>query len=157
MRCIRLLACLALLSLVACGQIHHVFPPAVNIDQLNAPPQGDWTVTLRLHNQSYDASVSFDKVQLDLSLDQVAAGSLDQTIDIDVAERDSDIARVSFSPSAAARDKLGAMLASGGSGQIQYTIKGTATISDEDKHAKAFDIEHTAWLSPVPGVPHRYR
>ncbi|MGA7298227.1 MAG: hypothetical protein WBW92_12040 [Rhodanobacteraceae bacterium] len=157
MRCVRLLACLALLSLVACGQLHHVFPPAVNIDQLNAPPQGDWTVTLRLHNQSYDANVRFDKVQLDLSLAEVAAGSLSQQIDIDVAERDSDIARISFSPSAAARDKLKRMTASGGSGQLQYTIKGSATISDEGKHAKDFDIEHTAWLSPVPGVPHRYR
>lgn len=157
MKYLRPLACLALLSLVACGQVRHVFPPAINIQQLNAPPQGDWTATLRLHNQSYDANVRFDQIRLDVTLGGVAVGSIQRDISIDVPERSSDIAEVTFTPDAAARDTLSHLKTAGDAKQLQYGIQGSATISDEGKHSKTFDIDHSGWLSPVPGVPHLYR
>lgn len=157
MKCHHLLICLALLALAACGQIRHVFPPNINIEQLDTPAQGDWTATLRLHNQSYDAGVRFDRLQLDVSLGGVSAGSITRDISIDVAERSSDVVEASFTPSTAARDKLAQSKASGNGNQLQYAVKGSATISDEGKNSGTFDIDHSGWLSPVPGVDHLYR
>lgn len=143
---------LALLSLTACGQVRHVFPPAVNVEQLRTPPSGDWTATVRLHNQSYDAGVRFDHLKLDLRMDGVDAGLLEQKLSLDVAERNSDVAEVQFTPTAAARDKLSA-----NSQQIRYTVSGSVTLSDEGRNSGDFDVEQSGWLSPVPGVAHMYR
>ena len=153
MKCARLLACLSLLLLAACGgQVRHVFPPAVNVEQLSTPVSGAWTATVRLHNQSYDADVRFDHIRLKLSLGDVEAGQLDQDVALDVAERSSDVADVHFTPSQAVREKIAA-----DHGQLRYTITGTITISDEGRHPDDFDIDHSGWLSPVPGVAHMYR
>ena len=153
MKCTRLLVCLTLLLLAACGgQVRHVFPPAATIQQLSAPPEGAWTATLRLHNQSYDADVRFEHVRLSLKLADIEAGELDQDIALDVAERSSDVTDVKFTPSQAARDKLASENA-----QLHYSITGSVTLSNEGKHPRDFDIDHDGWLSPVPGVAHMYR
>ncbi len=153
MKCIRLLACLTLLLLAACGgQVRHVFPPAVTIQQLSTPPDAAWTVTVRLHNQSYDANVRFDHIRLTLKLADVEAGELDQAIALDVAERSSDVTEVQFTPSQSARDKLAS-----GQPQLRYSITGSVTISDEGKDPSDFDVDHSGWLSPVPGIANMYR
>lgn len=144
---------LPLLWLTACGEIRHVFPPSVSVDQLSTPATGPWSATLRLHNQSYDAAVRFEAVHIKLDINGSAAGQLDKTLELDVAKRDSDVALVEFQPTAAAREALG----SSPEAQLHYSISGQVVISDEGEHATDFSIEHTAWLSPTPGMPHLYR
>lgn len=154
MKYARIMACLLLpLALAACGEVRHVFPPAVSVDQLSAPPDGPWSVRLRLHNQSYDANVRFERVHLELSLGGVAAGTLNKTLQLEVAERDSDVTEVRFTPTTAARKQLAEMADQ----SLQYALRGHATISDAGENPEQYDIDHKAWLSPVPGIPHRYR
>ena len=150
------IACLALLSLTACGPVRHVFPPGANIEQLRTPVDGPWTVTLRLHNYSYDAGVRFDHVKLSITLAGEPAGSLDVDVNIDVAERSSDVIELPLTPDPAARQAMAALVADT-SQRLPYVLQGTVQISNEGKNASSFPIDHKDWLSPAPGLAHVYR
>lgn len=146
---------LLLLMLAACGQVRHVFPPAVTLEQLDAPPDGEWTAAVRLHNQSYDAGVHFGEVRLDLILDDTPVGTLEENADMPVAERNSDVLRIRFSPDQAGREQVSQ--GADGNHQIRYTIRGTVGVGDPGRRASNYDVEQDGWLSPVPGMLHRYR
>ncbi len=148
-----LVLCLLLPFLAGCGEIRHVFPPSVTVDQLTTPPNGAWTATLRLLNQSYDADVRFQYLKLELSINGSVAGSIDEAIQRDIPERSSDIVQVTFQPNDAARQALGATAAQ----RLEYTVKGSVTLSNKGENPHDYDVSHDGWLSPVPGVAHTYR
>jgi hypothetical protein len=154
---LRLLALLSVaLLLAACGPTKHVFPPGLSIQQLRVGADGQWTVTVRMNNYSYDSAVRFDHLHATFKLGDDDAGTLDAAVAIDVAERSADVTDVRLTPSSAAQKALAA-LGDDGSRNIAYSLKGTVQVTPEDKSQRDFPVDHHDWLSPVPGVPGTYR
>lgn len=153
MKYTRLIVLFIALTLAACGPVRHVFPPSANIETLSTPADGEWTAVVRLHNQSWDAGVRFDALRLNLVLKGTEAAQLDKDIELDVAKRDSDIVSLRFQPT----DEVRAMLARDPTGKLQYTLTGTITLSNAGEDPADYEVEHSAWLSPVPGRPEQYR
>lgn len=146
---------LASLLLPGCGPTHHVFPPQISVQQARVNADGQWQVTLRMQNYSYDAAVHFDHIHATLSINDVVAATFDVRPDLDVAEQSADVAQVTFRPNAAARTALNA---SSSAQSIAYALKGKVQVTgQDDRHPSEFPIDYHGWLSPVPGVANTYR
>ncbi|GAB3026489.1 hypothetical protein GCM10027285_05690 [Oleiagrimonas citrea] len=144
----------SLVALSACGPTRKsVFPPLVSIQQLHVTADGQWQMQLRIQNNSYDG-VKFSAVHLDMKLHGVAAGRIDQPIDLDIPALSVDVAEVRIMPSAAAAKLLAA---SGNS--VRYQLSGSATGQPEQsKKARTFKVQsQDTWLSPVPGIADTWR
>ncbi|MDN5923607.1 MAG: hypothetical protein L0H70_01255 [Xanthomonadales bacterium] len=152
---------IALLSLIAallvgCGPTRHVFPPQISVQQLHVDADGQWHLSVRMQNYSYDAAVHFDHIHAQLSLNDVVAATFDFQPNVDVAEQNADVADVTFTPAAAATKVLATN--STGRPSIAYTLTGKVLVTGQDSsHQRSFPIDYHGWLSPVPGIANTYR
>lgn len=155
MTCVRFLLVLGIsLLLAACGgKTRHVFPPDASVQQLRVADNGEWKLTLRLHNYSFEALIHFDRIEAKLEVDGKPAGDISSVIDIEVPGLSADVVEVSLTPSPAATQAL----ASGTAHPVSYKLAGTIHATPEKQGSRTYPVEHEGWLSPVPGVPGTYR
>lgn len=151
-----LLLPLALL-LSACGPTRHVFPPDAAIQQLQLTPAGQWQISVRINNYSYDTEVHFLRLDASLTVGTDVAGSLAAPLKLTIAARSADVTELQLTPTAAAAKALAA-LGNNGSRSLAYHLKGTITVGDDKGGGRReFPLDHNDYLSPVPGVPGTYR
>ncbi|HET6631326.1 MAG TPA: LEA type 2 family protein [Rhodanobacteraceae bacterium] len=149
---------MAAVLLAGCGPTHHVFPPDLSVQQLHVDSDGHWQLTLRLRNYSYDASVHWDHVQVDLTVGAAGAGTIDAGPDIDIAEQSADVVHTTLDPPAAARQALAVTNQPGTTTHsIAYTLKGTLEVTGEGGGRQSFPVDRQGWLSPVPGLSGTWR
>ena len=146
------LAALACLLLAACagGPVRRVSEPAASIQQLTVHADGSWAVALRIDNFS-SIPMRFDAVDLAMTVDGVAAGTLRGTAGITIGPESADVASRSFTPSADARLRIADALATRRS--IAYTLAGRVDATPEDGGLRGFDIDRDSAMTPVPGLP----
>lgn len=147
-----LVACLVAIAVSACasGPIRRVSEPAASIQQLTVDASGGWTVALRLDNFS-SIPMRFDTVDLAVTVDSVAAGSLRGSAGITIGPESADVVALSFSPSADARLRIADALATRRS--VAYTLAGRVAVTPEDGGTRNFDIDRASAMTPVPGLP----
>ena len=94
-------ALLVATCVVACasGPVRRVSEPAAGIQQLTVGADGGWTVALRLDNFS-SIPMRFDAVDLAVTVDGVAAGTLRGNAGITIGPESADVATLPFAPSA---------------------------------------------------------
>lgn len=140
----------ALLSACATGPVRRVSEPAAGIQQLTVHANGDWTVALRIDNFS-SIPMRFDAVDIALTVDGVAAGTLRGNAGITIGPESADVAEFPLAPSAAARLRIADALASRRS--VAYTLAGRLDAAPEDGGMRSFDIDRESAMTPVPGLP----
>ncbi|MBS0556571.1 MAG: hypothetical protein JSR27_04050 [Proteobacteria bacterium] len=141
----------AFTALAACGQVKHpINPPSASIQQLDALPNGQWKLQVRIENFS-DQTVHYGAFKAELHVGDALAGTLDTNADMDIPGENADILEVTLTPGADAAKALKAD-ATRPDG-VAYELKGTIDIPS----AKVFKFEHKSRLSPVPGVANSYR
>lgn len=141
--------------LAGCGPTHHVFAPQINIQQVHVDADGQWDVTVRMQNYSYDASVHFDHIHAALSINGLQAATFDMSPDLDVAEQSADVAHITIRPDAAARKALAAATSAQ---SVAYALKGKVQVTGQDSRRPSdFPVDYHGWLSPVPGIANTYR
>ena len=140
----------ALLSACAGGPVRRVSAPAAGIQELTVQADGTWTVALRIDNFS-SVPMRFDAVDLALTVDGVAAGTLRGNVGITIGPESADVADLPLAPSAAARLRIADALASRRS--VAYTLGGRLDAAPKDGGVRGFDIERKSALTPVPGLP----
>ena len=146
------LAALFLFLVAACagGPVRRVSEPAAAIQQLTVQADGHWTVALRIDNFS-SIPMRFDAVELVLTVDGVAAGTLRGNAAITIGPESADVASLPFSPSADARLRIADALAARRS--VAYALAGRIDAAPEDGRLRSFDIERESAMTPVPGLP----
>ena len=137
---------------VACasGPVRRVSEPAAGIQQLTVGADGGWTVALRLDNFS-SIPMRFDAVDLAVTVDGVAAGTLRGNAGITIGPESADVATLPFAPSADARLRIADALAARRS--IAYTLAGRVDATPEDGGTRSFEVDRDSALTPVPGLP----
>lgn len=140
----------ALLSACATGPVRRVSEPAAGIQQLTVHANGDWTVALRIDNFS-SIPMRFDAVDIALTVDGVAAGTLRGNAGITIGPESADVAEFPLAPSAAARLRIADALASRRS--VAYTLAGRIDAAPEGGGMRSFDIDRESAMTPVPGLP----
>ena len=141
------------LLLAACGSsgpVRRVSDPAAGIQQLSVRADGSWSLELRLDNFS-SIPMRFDAVELAISIDGVAAGTLRGNAGITIGPESGDVASLPFTPSADARLRIADALASRRS--VAYTLAGRVDAMPEDGRMRSFDIDRESAMTPVPGLP----
>lgn len=138
--------------LVACtsGPVRRVSEPAAAIQQLTVHADGTWTVALRIDNFS-SIPMRFDAVDLAVTVDGVAAGTLRGNAGITIGPESADVATLPFAPSADARLRIADALAARRS--IAYTLAGRVDATPEDGGTRSFEVDRDSALTPVPGLP----
>jgi predicted small lipoprotein YifL len=146
---------LAFAALAACGGNgglpRRINPPGVTIQQWQTAPDGNWQITLRVQNYS-TVPVRFDRVDAELALDGVGAGSMSVALETEIPGQYAEIFTVSVSPSPAARERL-ARLAAEGQG-FGYRLSGTVATAEPDDR---YPLDYSSSMTPVPGVAGQYR
>ena len=140
----------ALLSACAGGPVRRVSEPAAGIQQLTVHADGTWTVALRIDNFS-SVPMRFDAIDLALTVDGVAAGTVRGGAGITIGPESADVAELPLVPSAAARLRIADALASRRS--VAYTLAGRLDATPEDRGTRSFDIDRESAMTPVPGLP----
>lgn len=141
--------------LAGCGPTHHVFPPQISVQQVQIDADGQWNLTVRMQNYSYDASVHFDHIHVTLDINDLPAATFNIQPDLDVAEQSADVAHVTIRPDAAAQ---AALSAAARAQSTSYTLKGKVQVTGEDsRRQREFPVDYHGWLSPVPGIANTYR
>ncbi|MBS0432525.1 MAG: LEA type 2 family protein [Proteobacteria bacterium] len=149
-----LLPVAALLALAACSGGTKLQPPAASIQQLQALPSGQWQLTVRIENYSYDTAMHVYTLDADLSVGGAAAGHLTASPGLDIPEMTGDVATATITPGAAAR----AALDHAGKNALVYELKGHIGVGKgEGGSPQPFDIDGKGYLSPVPGVANTWR
>ena len=145
-------ALLVATCVVACasGPVRRVSEPAAGIQQLTVGADGGWTVALRLDNFS-SIPMRFDAVDLAVTVDGVAAGTLRGNAGITIGPESADVATLPFAPSADARLRIADALAARRS--IAYTLAGRVDATPEDGGTRSFEVDRDSALTPVPGLP----
>ena len=145
-------ACLVATCVVACasGPVRRVSEPAAGIQQLTVGADGGWTVALRLDNFS-SIPMRFGAVDLAVTVDGVAAGTLRGNAGITIGPESADVATLPFAPSADARLRIADALAARRS--IAYTLAGRVDATPEDGGTRSFEVDRDSALTPVPGLP----
>ena len=144
------LCALSLLGACGSGQVRRVSEPAAGIQQLTVGADGGWTVALRLDNFS-SIPMRFDAVDLAVTVDGVAAGTLRGNAGITIGPESADVATLPFAPSADARLRIADALAARRS--IAYTLAGRVDATPEDGGTRSFEVDRDSALTPVPGLP----
>lgn len=140
----------ALIAACASGPVRRVSEPAAGIQQLTVAADGSWMVALRIDNFS-SIPMRFDAVDLALTIDGVAAGTLRGNAGITIGPESADVAQLPFQPQADARLRIADALAARRS--VSYSLVGRIGAVPEDRRLRDFDIERDSALSPVPGLP----
>ena len=143
------LFCAALLAACAGGPVRRVSPPAAALQQVTVHADGTWTVALRIDNFS-SVPMRFESVELALSVDGAAAGTLRGNPAIAVGPEAADVATLPFVPSSAARLRIADALATRRS--VAYTLAGTLGAVPEDGGLRSFEVERDSAMTPVPGL-----
>ncbi|HEY3520611.1 MAG TPA: hypothetical protein VGK80_06165 [Rhodanobacteraceae bacterium] len=144
----------ALLVLSACGPGTKLQPPTASIQQLQVLPSGQWTVTLRVENYSYDTAMHVYGLDADLTLGGANAGHVSVSPGLDIPAMSADTATATIMPEAAAR----AALANAKGNSIAYELKGHLSVGKgESGKADQFDLDGKGYVSPVPGVANTWR
>jgi len=152
MKAIPVLALLLCSTLAACGggPVKRVSPPAASIQQLTVRADGSWSVDLRVENFS-SVPMRFDRVALALSVGGEQAGTLQAQPALTVGPESADIATVALAPASGARIAVADALA--GRRALSYELEGSIDATPEDGKARAFEVERSSALNPVPGLP----
>lgn len=145
-------------SLIACGPTKKsVFPPTLSIQQLTVLPNGQWRVTLRIQNNSYD-EMDFKSLEGQLKIGALAPIRLHATFERDIPELAGDVLPLDLLPTAAMNQVLQEAATKGSAGSVAYHIKGSTRAKPaQEKHARDFDFDGSDWISPVPGIPNTWR
>lgn len=139
-----------LLAACAAGPVRRVSEPAASIQQLTVHANGDWTVALRIENYS-SVPMRFAAVDVALTVDGVAAGTLRGNADITIGPESADVASLPFSPSADARLRIADALAARRS--VRYALAGRLDAAPKDGGLRSFDVDRESAMTPVPGLP----
>src|SRR5690242_8273031 len=115
-----LLPVMALSALSACGPGTKLQPPAASIQQLQVLPSGQWQLTLRIQNYSYDTGMHVYTLDADLDLAGKRTGHVTVSPDLDIPAMSADTASATITPDAAAR----AALAAAKGNAVAYELKG---------------------------------
>lgn len=144
----------ALLALSACAPGTKLQPPAASIQQLRALPNGQWQLTIRIENYSYDTGMHVYALDADLDLAGKRAGHVSVSPGLDIPAMTADIANATLTPSAEAR----AALAEAKANAVAYELKGSMNVGKgESGKPQSFDLEGKGYISPVPGVANTWR
>lgn len=149
-----LIPVMALLALSACGMGTKLQPPTASIQQLQVLPNGQWQLTLRIENYSYDTGMHVYAVDADLDLAGKQAGHVSVSPGLDIPAMTADVASATITPDAEAR----AGLADAKGNAVAYELKGSLSVGKgESGTAHAFDLDGKGYISPVPGVANTWR
>lgn len=145
------LATCMLLVVASCGTgSRRVSPPSATIQQLTVQANGDWLVELRLHNYS-SMPMRFDSVNLAVSVDEHAAGTLAVTPSISIGPASADVVTASMKPEPMARMAVADALASHRA--LSYRLQGKAIATPEEaRKARDFEVDDRSSLNPAPGL-----
>lgn len=152
-RCTVFIIALAVALLAACstGPARRISRPAASIQQLAVQTDGSWTLSLRLQNYS-SVAMRFDSLELELSVDGQAAGTLSDSPALEISPESADIVEVALQPDPVARMLLADALA-GGRG-VGYELTGSIGATPVDRGSRQdYDIKRKSALSPAPGLP----
>ena len=149
-----LLPGVALLALSACGPGTKLQPPTAGIQQLQVLPDGQWQLTLRIQNYSYDTGMHVYALDADLDLAGKRAGHVAVSPGLDIPAMSADTASATITPDAAAR----AALAAAKGNAVAYELKGGMNVGKgESGKPQHFDLDGKGYISPVPGVANTWR
>jgi hypothetical protein len=141
-------------ALSACGLGTKLQPPAASIQQLQVLPNGQWQLTLRVENYSYDTGMHVYAMDADLELGGRHAGHIHVAPALDIPAMSADIATAVIAPGAQARSAL----ADAKGHAVAYALKGSISAGKGgDGKPQAFDLDGKDYLSPVPGVANTWR
>ena len=144
----------AALLLSACGPGTKLQPPTASIQQLQVLPNGQWQLTVRVQNYSYDTGMHVYAVDADLDLAGKRAGHVAAAPALDIPAMSADTADVTITPNVDART---ALLGAKGSA-VAYELQGHLDVGKgESGKAQPFDLDGKGYLSPVPGVANTWR
>jgi hypothetical protein len=149
-----LIPVLATFALSACGPGTKLQPPAASIQQLRILPDGQWQLTVRIENYSFDTGMHVYALDSDLELAGKGAGHITASPDLDIPAMTADVATATLTPGADAR----AALADAKDNAVAYELKGTLSVGKgEDGKPQSFDLHGKGYISPVPGVANTWR
>ena len=143
-----LLFLLLALALAACGggPKKRVFPPEARLQELQRLDDGGLRLQLRLHNYS-NVPMRFERVDLELRLDDAAAGRIALTPALQVAASSVEIVEARLAPPPAVLQAVDAALADGR--PLRYRLAGTLATEAPRGH---YDLEFASTLDRVPGL-----
>ena len=146
--------CAVILLLAGCGAGTKLQPPTASIQQLQALPNGQWQLTLRVENYSYDTAMHVYALDADLTLGGANAGHVSVSPGLDIPAMSADTATATITPAAEARTAL----TNAKGNAIAYELKGKLNVGKgESGKSESFDLDGKGYLSPVPGVANTWR
>ena len=144
----------AVLALSGCGPGTKLQPPTASIQQLHVLPNGQWQLTLRIQNYSYDTGMHVFALDADLDLAGKRAGHVAVVPALDIPAMSADTADVTITPNVDARSAL----ADAKGNAVAYELKGSMSVGKGDSgKAQPFDLDGKGYISPVPGVANTWR
>jgi hypothetical protein len=145
-------------GLVACGPPKKsVFPPTVSIQEMTTQADGQWSITLRIQNNSY-GEMDFHSLDGELKVAELIPVRLHGRFDLDIPAFAADVTRINLLPTPEMAAALKAAAAKGSAGSVPYSVSGSANAKPEqEKAARDFNFHGNDWLSPVPGIPNTWR
>jgi hypothetical protein len=150
----RLFPVMALLALSACGPGTKLQQPAASIQQLQVLSNGQWQLTLRIQNYSYDTGMHVYALDADVDLSGTRAGHVTISPGLDIPAMSADTATATITPDAEAR----AALADAKGNAVAYELKGGMDVGKgESGKPQHFDLDGKGYISPVPGVANTWR
>lgn len=143
-----------LLALCACAAGTKLQPPAASIQQMRVLPDGQWQLTLRVENYSYDTAMHVYTLAADIDIGGASAGHVAISPALDIPAMSADTATANLLPSAAAK----AALASAKRNAVAYQLKGSLSVGKGESGSPGdFDLNGKGYISPVPGVANTWR
>ncbi|MEO9078540.1 MAG: hypothetical protein ABI268_04420 [Rhodanobacter sp.] len=146
------------IGLIACGPPKKsVFPPTLSIQQLQVQADGQWRLTLRIQNNSY-GEMAFKSLDGQLQIANLVPVRLHATFKRDIPGLAGDVIQLDLLPTVAMNHALQAVAGKGSAGTLGYQISGsTSAKPEQEKRVRDFSFDGSAWISPVPGIPHTWR
>ncbi|HEX6614499.1 MAG TPA: LEA type 2 family protein [Rhodanobacteraceae bacterium] len=149
-----LIPAMAMLALSGCGPGTKLQPPAASIQQLQVLSDGQWQLTLRIQNYSYDTGMHVYALDADLDLAGKRAGHITVSPGLDIPAMSADTATATITPDAEARTAL----ADAKGNAVAYQLKGAMNVGKgETGTPRHFDLDGKGYISPVPGVANTWR